>query len=331
MRTIAFFNNKGGVGKTTLVYHLAWMMHLLGKRVLVADLDPQSNVTSMFLTDDEFDKLSEAGGQSTIFSALRPFLGGESGLGALEPWYAAEGLGLLLGDLSLSMAEDQFSETWPKCLDGDGRAFRVTTALHQLIHQAATTMQADLVLIDVGPNLGSLNRTALIAAQEVVVPLAPDLYSLQGLANLGPRLFVWREAWRKRLDSAPEDLNLSLPRGEMQPIGYVVLQHAMRADRPVQAYQRWLERIPTTFATKVLQQPESFPSPPVQDDPHCLAMLKNYRSLMPLAQDARKPMFLLKPADGALGSHTYAVEQCRKDFQALAEAILDRAARTLPL
>ena len=45
---------------------------------------------------------------------------------------------------------------------------------------------ADLVLIDVGPNLGALNHAALVVAEDVVIPLAPDLYSLQGLCNLRP-------------------------------------------------------------------------------------------------------------------------------------------------
>ncbi|MHC1595014.1 MAG: ParA family protein [Methanotrichaceae archaeon] len=46
---VAFFNNKGGVGKTSLVYHLAWMYADLGLKVLVADLDPQANLTAAFL------------------------------------------------------------------------------------------------------------------------------------------------------------------------------------------------------------------------------------------------------------------------------------------
>ena len=52
MKTIAFFNNKGAVGKTTLVYHLAWMFADMGHAVVAADLDPQSNLTSMFLDEE---------------------------------------------------------------------------------------------------------------------------------------------------------------------------------------------------------------------------------------------------------------------------------------
>ncbi len=73
MKTIAFFNNKGGVGKTTLVYHLACMIADRGETVLAVDLDPQANLTSMFLTEDELELLWPDGEHpKTIFGALRP-------------------------------------------------------------------------------------------------------------------------------------------------------------------------------------------------------------------------------------------------------------------
>jgi len=62
----------------------------------------------------------------------------------------------------------------------------------------------------------------------------------------------------------------------------------------------------------------------VASDEFCLAQLKDYRSLMPMAQEAKKPMFLLKPADGAIGGHQGAVREAYRDFEALAAAILQR-------
>ena len=59
-------------------------------------------------------------------------------------------------------------------------------------------------------------------------------------------------------------------------------------------------------------------------------MLKHYRSLMPLAQEARKPMFFLKPADGAIGGHASAVQDCYRDFRELARRIADRCGVALP-
>ena len=148
----------------------------------------------------------------------------------------------------------------------------------------------------------------------MVIPLVPDLYSIIGLQNLGPRLREWRKGWRERLEKRPEGLDL--PQGLMNPAGYVVTQHAVRLDRPVKAYARWTARIPSAYRESVLQ--EGPVDHAVEEDPCCLALLKHYRSLMPLAMEARKPMFHLKPADGAIGGHTASVQDCHRDFLLLA-------------
>jgi chromosome partitioning protein len=70
---------------------------------------------------------------------------------------------------------------------------------------------------------------------------------------------------------------------------------------------------------------DSAPAPDtVAEDPHCLAFLKSYPSLLPMAQQALKPMFSLKPADGALGGHGAAVADCYRDFEVLARRLADR-------
>ena len=80
MRTIAFFNNKGGVGKTTLVYHVAWMCAEMGRRVLAVDLDPQANLTTMFLDEDTSEKLwPESGPSQSIFACISPIIEGLGG------------------------------------------------------------------------------------------------------------------------------------------------------------------------------------------------------------------------------------------------------------
>ncbi len=75
MKTVVFFNNKGGVGKTSLTYHLAWMLDGLGRRVLALDLDPQANLSSAFLDEDRLEELwPESGTRRTILGALEPLL-----------------------------------------------------------------------------------------------------------------------------------------------------------------------------------------------------------------------------------------------------------------
>ena len=315
---LTFFNNKGGVGKTSLVYHLAWMYADLGIKVVAADLDPQANLTSMFLDEDRLETLwVESGRRSTVYGALQPLL---EGTGDVEPPHLegpTERLSLIVGDLKLSAAEDELSTQWPACLNRQPRAFRVISALWRILQEAAEESEARIVLVDVGPNLGALNRATLVATDYVVVPLAADLFSLQGLRNLGPTLKAWREEWQDRLSRNP-DPSIPLPDGEMQPIGYVVQQHSVRLGRPVRAYDKWVNQMPREYAENLLgENGTPYPLSP-DNDQNRLATVKHYRSLVPMAQEARKPIFKLTAADGVLGSHAAAASAAYDDFKDLA-------------
>lgn len=322
MKTITFFNNKGGVGKTSLVYHLAWMLQELGHRVVAMDLDPQSNLTSAFLDDDHLEQLWPDGEHpNTILGAVDPLMERLGDIRPIEPRRMAEGLWLVPGDLALSQFEDRVSQAWRDCLTDnpqDARdAFRVMTAFYRVAANAAACADADLVLIDVGPNIGAMNRAALVASDHVVIPLGADLFSIQGLRNLGPTLRAWRAGWSERRARPAMPPDCRAAQGSMNPVGYVLLNPSVRRDRPVIAYRRWAARIPDTYIEAVLD------TQPQLQGQHELSMIKHFKSLMPLAQDARKPMFLLTSADGAIGGHAQAVAECYEQFRALAQRILD--------
>jgi chromosome partitioning protein len=327
MKTVTFFNNKGGVGKTSLVYHIAWMLHQLGHRVVVADLDPQANLTTFFLKEEQILSLFEAddGVARTIFQAYMPILEAEGGLATVSPIDIADGLTLIPGDLALSEAEDILSTEWSQCLSSNQsakrKAFRTECGFYRAIETVAKARNADIALIDVGPNLGSLNRAALIASDYVVIPLGSDAFSLQGLRNVGRRIREWREEWKIKRSGAPEGLNFNVPHGAMQPLGYLLSRFSIRQGRQSLSYQSWANKMPSAYQQSVLGLPESAPLTP-HDDPNCLAELKDYRSLMPMAQDANKPIFKLQTADGAIGAHQSGVRDAYGDFQKLTEKIL---------
>ena len=311
-------------------YHLAWMYADLGVSVVAADFDPQANLTAMFLGEERLETLWPEGDHpDSIMGAVAPILRGLGDIKTPHIEQIAQNLGLLVGDLGLSRFEAKLSSSWPECMSQDEAAFRTESAFHRTLLKAAEACNAELVLIDVGPNLGAINRSAIIAANYVVFPLAPDLFSLQGLKNLGPTLREWRGEWQDRLARRPNDPTLALPLAEMLPAGYIVMQHAVRADRPVQAYQKWMKRIPSVYRKEVLAETGT-EIPPADADSHCLALLKHYRSLMPMAQEALKPIFHLKAADGALGGHIYAVQECYGDFKKLAEAIASKCGVKVP-
>lgn len=328
---LTFFNNKGGVGKTSLVYHLAWMLSDMGHRVLACDLDPQANLTAAFLDEEHLETLWDTGDGTSANTILRCVLP-LTEVRDLKPpqlTHIAPGLSLIQGDLALAGFEDTLSAEWPKALDDSFpyRPFRILTAFSTVMQAGAEQMQADVILADVGPNLGAINRSALIATDYIIVPLGADLFSLQGLRNLGPTLNRWRGEWQRRKDKW-QPPGFPLPDGTMRPIGYVVQQHSVRLDRPVRAYDKWVNRMPREYARNLLGNScGPYPETPLLDGEHALATVRHYRSLVPLAQEARKPIFHLTSADGAIGSHAAAATDARRDFELLARKILKRVER----
>ena len=323
--TLTFFNNKGGVGKTTLVYHLSWMFSELGVKTLVVDCDPQANLTAAFLDELELLKLWNPVDNTvprTLYEAVRPLTKVSNyALPVLEKINA--NLYLLPGDLGLSAFEDELSEDWTKA-QGENtkdRAMLILSAIWRISQEKAREIGAALIVFDVGPNLGALNRSVLIGTDHIVVPLAADLFSLQGLRNLGPALASWRSGWNDRVQRIGNAVG-ELPSGRAKPVGYIALQHQERLSRPIQAYVAWLERMPGEYRQYLLGESASETTPSIREDDYCLALLRHYKSLIPLAQEARKPVFKLKSADGAIGSHATAVSRAYDDFHALAEKIL---------
>ena len=327
---LTFFNNKGGVGKTSLVYHLAWMLSDMGHQVLACDLDPQANLTAAFLDEGHLERLWENDNDQpgrTILQCIRPL----TKVGDIkEPSLVkiANSLSLIPGDLALAGFEDTLSAEWPNALGSNPtelfRPFRILTAFSTVMQSGAAKIDASVILADVGPNLGAINRSALIATDYIIVPLGADLFSLQGLRNLGPTLNRWRQDWQRRSENW-ESPDFPLPAGRMQPVGYVVQQHSIRLNRPVRAYDKWVNRMPREYARNLLNdQKGPYPATPAQDEQHALATVKHYRSLVPMAQEARKPIFHLTAADGAIGSHAAAANDARRDFKEVAKKIVQK-------
>ena len=320
MKVVAFFSNKLGVGATTLVYHLAWMFQEMGVRTVALDLDPQADLTALFFSKEDIERFWATGKESpTVFpfvESLTRGAGNEENLPILE---IASHLALVPGELALGRLEGQLADAWARFADGASEFLETVSVFSRLAAYSARAGSADLVLIDLGSTLGALNRAVLHAADHLVMPLATDFYSIQALRNLGSVFPRWRLEWGYHKGSKLQDL--SLPQGQMPSTSYVLLRHTAREDR-------WADRIPAIYHHEILGKPEGMPVP--EPDSHRLASLKHNRSLMPLARDARKPMFSLRAADGALGAQAQAVQDCYRDFENLARRIAERAGVSIP-
>jgi cellulose biosynthesis protein BcsQ len=296
----------------------------MGVRVVAADLDPQSNLTSMSLPVDALVGL-ENNDLSSIYDVVAPVISGDAPIPP-KIYEVAEGFGLLLGDLELSFVEDALSTLWAESRSDSplvrSRGMRGSAALAKAVRDAGQSYNADLALIDVGPNLGAINRAALLGADYVIVPVAPDIFSLKGLTNVGHGLKTWRAGWASRAEETPAPAG-GWPIGLMSPLGYVVSRFTIYKGDHARHFRRWINRVPQVFHRDILG--DDFPAPAtVEEDEACLSWLKDYHSLMAMAHESRKPVFKLKPGDGAIGGHQQAVAAAYQDFRGLAEMILTR-------
>jgi chromosome partitioning protein len=154
MKTVIFSNQKGGVGKTTLTRELGIYLSSLGHKLLFVDCDPQGNLSKSLLEQSD-------GG---LYEGLQ---GGE-----LHPVALDEHTSILAGDFRLALLE--------KSLIGEIDAY---SRLRELLADPRLST-FDYIFLDTPPSLGVLTVNALAAAGDLVVPMNPSLYSMQGTNDL---------------------------------------------------------------------------------------------------------------------------------------------------
>ena len=159
MEVIAFMNQKGGVGKTTAAVNIAAGMSLIGRRVLLVDMDPQAHATQSL-------GISEEGGKrKTVFEVL------DETAAAADVILDRGGLAVLPAGLTLANAELCFLGT-------PGREMMLSNALK------AIRADFEYIFIDCPPSLGVLTMNALAAATGVYVPIKTEFLPMQGITQL---------------------------------------------------------------------------------------------------------------------------------------------------
>lgn len=294
MQTISFFNHKGGVGKTTLVFNVGLALARLGHTVLFIDADAQANLTSAALPIEKNERLLQ--GNATIYGALLPVINNTGDLAPIQPVKVRAGAYLLPGDIRLSAFEEVLPQAWTESLAGQYRGFQVSTAMYRLIQSLGETVDADFALIDLGPNVGALNRSIMIASDGFVVPLSPDLFSLTALPSVGSSTTRWILDWQAALGSAKRAklaLDIALPEGVPSPLGYVSQQFVTYRKAPAAAFRKWSDRIPRGYDDGIVTPLRDEAKIPVPSGPHLLGEVKNLSSLIPMAQQANRAIFEL--------------------------------------
>ena len=163
-KIISIINQKGGVGKTTTVINLAAGLTMKGKKILVIDLDPQGNATTGL-------GVSNTDSELTIYSVLN----GNKKISEVIQSTKFENLNLITSNVDLSGLEVETA--------GDSRrAFKLKDELASILNDSGASY--DYILIDCPPSLSLLTIMALVASNELVVPLQTEFFALEGLTQL---------------------------------------------------------------------------------------------------------------------------------------------------
>lgn len=318
MRSIAMFNNKGGVGKTTLVCNLAsYFANYLKKRVLIVDADPQCNTTVNLLSEEQFEKVYYDKHGFTIYDMLRPLYRGEGYSRDLDFYYVENyKLQFLAGDPRLSLMEDLLSNDWRDAISGMPRGLRTTLVFSELLSRC---QDFDYVFFDMGPSLGSLNRSILLACDYFMTPMSSDIFSLLAIENIGQTLQTWKTRFNQGLshNEDPDALMGLKTVCSLKFAGYVTQQYTAKTvegeRRPVKAYERIMQEMPSRIKTELVD----LVNKGVQVLNYDLGSIPNFNSIIPMSQTAHKPVFKLESSDGVVGSHFSKV----REFQGIIKII----------
>lgn len=175
-RTIAVVNQKGGVGKSTTAVNLCACLALLGKRVLLVDVDPQGNATTGLGID-------KRGIENDSYALL---LGEIPASAAIIPT-DVENLSLIPATPNLAGAEVELVSVL-------ARESRLRQALADIVEQY------DYVFVDCPPSLGLLTINALVAADQMIIPIQAEFYALEGLSQLTTIIRRVKEALNPNLE-----------------------------------------------------------------------------------------------------------------------------------
>jgi cellulose biosynthesis protein BcsQ len=308
-KVIALFNHKGGVSKTTTAFNLGWMMAKKGARVLLADCDPQCNLTGMvmgFRGVDDLEEIYEQSPPNNFRDGLAPAFEAQPKQIEAANCYEVNGndnLLLLPGHIGLSEYETTLGVAQE--LSGSLLPLRnLPGSLRYLIDETASDYSVDYVLVDMSPSLGPLNQNLLTTSDYFLVPLHPDYFSSMALSSLArtlPRWQTWAETAFKTDVLAKADYPFPQPHAKF--VGAIVQKYRPRMGKASSAFQKWIDKLELGMKETLMPQLVSagmldvakYKSVTGMDPWQPLMEVADFNSLIALSQEHQVPVYALTP------------------------------------
>lgn len=344
VQKIALFNPKGGVGKTTTTFNLGWMLASQGKRVILVDSDPQCNLTGMIVgegTENDEARMQEIYGMySNIKTGLAPaFEAQPRAITAVDciPVRGQDNLFLLPGHVGF--AEYEVTLGIAQELSGSMQALKnLPGSINDLLEKTATRFNADYILIDMSPSLGSINQNLLIISDFFLVPITATFFSDMAIDSLTKVLPKWY-AWAKLASSLQilREANYPFPEVNLRFLGTIVQNSRIIKGEETAAFQAWIEKIEKAISEKLVptlrQSNMMLPHQSYRDQGitgnYTLAKISNFNSLIALSQEHRTPVYALTPQQ--LGQTGIVLEQNQRKQEEFRQVFSDLATKIIAL
>ncbi|WP_445989436.1 ParA family protein [Chromobacterium haemolyticum] len=307
-KIVCLFNHKGGVSKTTTAFNLGWMLASKGKRVLLADFDPQCNLTGMvmgFKGVEDLDGFYSVSPANNVKDALAPafesqprqIVGAECvEVGAIDGFYLLPGhIGLSEYETTLGIAQELSGSLLPlRNLPG---------SLRFMLNATAGKYGIDIILVDMSPSLGALNQNLLTTADYFLVPLHPDYFSAMALSSLARALPRW-QAWANAAYAIDvlQNADYPFPKPHATFAGAVVQKYRPRNGSASSAFQKWIDQLCSGLKEILLPALEkagmvdqsAFVEKVGLDPSQPLMEVADFNSLIAFSQEHQVPVFALE-------------------------------------
>lgn len=302
VQKIALLNHNGGVSKAAIAFNLGWMLTLKGKKVILVDADPQCNLTMMALGETGIGETYPI--YPDIKTGLAPsFEAQPQAIEAIDciPLGNRDRLFLLPGHVGFS--EYEVTLGIAQELSRSIQALRnLPGSIADLLEKTGHKYDADYMLIDMSPGLGSINQNVLTTSDFFIIPTNADIFSVMAIDSLANVLPKW-SAWAKQASSLQvlQDATYPFPETTTRFLGTIIQNYRIRNGKETPAFKTWIDNIEGDVSEKLVPalQRNNMLLPMrnyIQNgmsDCLTLAKIPNFNSLIGLSQESQTPVFAL--------------------------------------
>lgn len=321
MKIISLFNNKGGVGKSTLAFHLSNILAEMGHKTLVIDLDPQCNLTicgmdeevlhriweeedsfiedydSSYKNTDESKYHELLNSTRSIHFLLKPTEDGQSELPTLPPPVNLKNnLDLIPGRLTIHKYENKISERWSGAYQGDPLSIRTLTNIRTIAENYGNQNNYEYIIIDTSPSLGALNKVIISTVDGFLIPALPDMFSLYGIRNIGSSLKQWYKEFNTIYSLISVEKRNKFPHNFVRFLGYTIYNAkkytgATELDL-AQAHYNYAQQIPETIKRNISPEVREHLTEELTNTPIGFkAVMHSHNTLPNMAQKYKRPIW----------------------------------------